>query len=119
MGRSIGEKIKKLRKDNKDTLKSLAEKINYDWSNLSKVERGLYGASIEMLKKIAEVYDINPNYFFTDNFTEAEGNLLLEETLTPSAIKEKYDIKKIDGIDVTDEEIVEMIRLIRLLRSKS
>lgn len=116
---NVGLKIRKLRKDNKDTLKSLAKKIGYDWSNLSKVERGAYGASVEMMKKIADVYNINPGYFFGDNFTKEEGDLLVEETLTPSAIREKYNIQNIDGIDVTDEEITEMIRLIRLLRPKS
>ena len=50
----IGAKIKELRKKNKDTLKQLAEKVDYDYSNLSKVERGKYTASVELLKKITE-----------------------------------------------------------------
>lgn len=113
----VGLKIKQLRKENKDTLKSLAKKIDYDWSNLSKVERGIYGASIDLIKKITDVYKVNPGYFFGDNFTEAEGNLLVEENLEPSDLKGKYNFI-VDGEEATEDEIMEAIRLIRLLRPK-
>lgn len=116
MIKGVGAKIRQLRLDNKDTLKSLSDKIGYDWSNLSKVERGTYGASVELLRKIIEVYEVNPKYFFGDGFTESEGNLLMEEILTPSDLKEKYQFV-IDGVEATDEEIREAIKLIRYLRS--
>lgn len=119
MDQHVGLKIKQLRKENKDTLKSLAEKIDYDWSNLSKVERGIYGASIELIKKIVDVYQVNPGYFFGDDFTESEGNLILEDNLDPSELKKKYEFKDVDGKDATEEEIIEAIRLIRLLKQKS
>jgi transcriptional regulator with XRE-family HTH domain len=119
MEKHVGLKIKDLRKENKDTLKSLAEKIDYDWSNLSKVERGVYGASVDLLKKIAEVYDVNPNYFFSDGFTKSEGNLIVEETIDPSDLKKKYKFTNDDGLEATEEEIIEAIKLIRLLRPKN
>lgn len=118
MEQDIGLKIKKLRKQNKDTLKNLAAKIGYDWSNLSKVERGIYGPSVDLLKRITEVYNVNPNYFFGDGFTESEGNLLLEDNLNPSDLKKKYNLV-VDGVEATDEEIEEAVRLIRYFRSKS
>jgi len=111
---SIGEKIRKVRKDHKDTLKQLAEKIDYDLSNLSKVERGKYGVSIELLKKVTKVYNLSPDYFFGD-FTEAESDLLLEENMQLSDLKEKYNFT-VDNVAATDEEIIEAIRLIRYLR---
>lgn len=118
MKENIGTKIKKIRLENKDTLKGLAEKINYDYSNLSKVERGKYGASIELIKSIANVYQVSPNYFFEGNFTDAEGKLLLEEDLTPSALSQKYEIT-VDGLEASEDEIKEAVRLIRMLRNKS
>ncbi|HHT7228413.1 TPA: helix-turn-helix transcriptional regulator [Bacillus cereus] len=51
-------KIKETRKRFGDTLQSLAEKINYDYSNLSKVERGVYTPSLDLLHKIATVYNM-------------------------------------------------------------
>lgn len=113
----IGYKIKKIRMENKDTLKELAEKINYDYSNLSKVERGKYGASVDLIKSISEVYNVNPNYFFGESITDTEGNIIVED-LSPSALKEKYDIT-VDGLEATEDEIKEAVRLIRLLRNKS
>lgn len=113
---NIGLKIKKLRKRNKDTLKELATKIQYDYSNLSKVERGLYGASYDLLRRISIVYDINPNYFF-DNLTEPEGKLLISDKLETEDLKEKYKFE-VDGEEATDEEIMAAIRLIRQLRPK-
>lgn len=111
---NLGNKIKQLRKEHKDTLKSLASKIDYDWSNLSKVERGIYGASIELLRKITEVYNVNPKYFF-DGFTESEGKLLLEENPTPSDLNDKYHFN-VNGVEATEEEILEALKLIRMLK---
>lgn len=112
---SIGSKIRKLRRENKDTLKSLSEKIDFDFSNLSKVERGKYGVSHELLQSLVDLYGVDPKYFFGGNFTEAEGKVLLEEDLSPSALKEKYHFN-VDGTDATEEEIMEAVRLIRLVR---
>lgn len=112
----VGDKIKKLRKENKDTLKSLAEKIDYDWSNLSKIERGVYGTSIDILKKIAEVYKVNPNYFFGDNYTESEVEILLEKDLTPDELKKKFNFIMPDGVPATDEEIETMVKYAMALR---
>lgn len=113
----IGAKIRKLRIENRDTLKSLSKKINFDYSNLSKVERGKYGVSFELLKSLVDLYEVNPNYFFGADFTEAESLMLMEEDLTSSALKEKYHFK-VDGVQATEEEILEAVRLIRLVRPK-
>jgi transcriptional regulator with XRE-family HTH domain len=121
MEKHVGFKIKQLRKEKKDTLKELAQKVDYDWSNLSKVERGVYGASIELLKKIAEVYEVSPNYFFSEGFTGTEGSLIIEDNLDPSELRKKYRFvsKDGEGVEATDEEIIEALKLIRLLRPKT
>ena len=90
---NIGTKIRILRTENKDTLRSLAEKIEYNLSNLSKIERGKIEVSIDLLQRIINVYDVDANYFF-DN-----GKRLV-----------------IEGIEATDEEITEAVKLIRFLR---
>lgn len=114
---NVGAKIKKIRKEHKDTLMELAAKIDYDYSNLSKVERGVYGVSVDLIKRISEVYNVNPNYFIGEGLTESEGNLLVEENLEPSDLKEKYRFN-IDGVEATDEEIMEAVKLIRLLKQQ-
>ncbi|TJZ99918.1 helix-turn-helix transcriptional regulator [Bacillus thuringiensis] len=51
-------KIKETRQKFGDTLQSLAKKIDYDYSNLSKIERGVYTPSLELLNKISKVYNL-------------------------------------------------------------
>lgn len=113
---SIGSKIRKIRKENKDSLKSLSEKINYDYSNLSKVELGKYEPSAELLEKIIKIYNLDANYFFSNEYTKSETEILLDKNLHIPDLKEKYDFV-VDGIEATEEEIKEAIKLIRYLRS--
>ncbi len=90
----IGTKIRQLRKENKDTLKSLAEKIGYDNSNLSKIESGKIDVTIELLQKIMNVYNVDSSYFFG-----AEKRI------------------KIDDVEVSEEELKHAVRLIRYTRN--
>lgn len=108
MIQGIGEKIKTLRKENKDTLKGLAEKINYDWSNLSKIERGKYGITAELLNEILVVYGVDPNDFF--------GNVLKAPETDLTRSEKRFFI---DGVEATEREIADAIRLIRYFRSKN
>lgn len=99
----IGAKIRQLRKENKDTLKILAEKIDYDLSNLSKVERGLMSISPQLLNDILDTYKTDPDDFFgypykLDNPSSAEYKVV------------------VDGIETTEKEIIEAVRLIRYFR---
>ena len=91
----IGLKIRQARKHNKDTLKDLAEKIDYDWSNLSKIERGVYGITPEMLSKIMNTYGLPFEYFL-------EGSEFV-----------------VDDVEVTEKEMIEAIRLVRYFRDQS
>lgn len=87
----IGTKIRILRTENNDTLQSLSEKIEYDKSNLSKIERGKYDIPVDLLQKIIDVYKIDPRYFFN----------------VPA---------ELINIGATDKEILHAIKLIRLIQ---
>lgn len=116
--KSIGSKIRKIRIERKDTLISLSKKLDIDFSSLSKIERGDREASVDLIKRIVEVYAVDPKYFFGEGFTESEGHLLLEENLQPSELKKKYDFI-VDGVEATEDEIKEAISLIRRFRNGS
>lgn len=62
----IGNKIRELRKKNGDSLEELGKKINFNYSNLSKIERGERSPSVELLEQIAKLYDVSVSYFFGD-----------------------------------------------------
>ncbi|MFT4141206.1 MAG: helix-turn-helix transcriptional regulator [Bacillus sp. (in: firmicutes)] len=98
-------KIKEIRKKYGDTLQSLAEKIDYDYSNLSKVERGVYAPSVELLYKIAEVYKIN----ISELLIESDNKNILDLTVTENIIT-------VDGKQVTKEELTFLIQSIRIFR---
>ena len=60
----IGSRLKELRKQQKMTLKELAEGAGVSISFLSQVERGKSSVTLESLRKISEVLGVNPSVFF-------------------------------------------------------
>jgi transcriptional regulator with XRE-family HTH domain len=112
-------KIKVLRKKNRDTLKDLSNKINYDYSNLSKIERGIYQPSLELLKKIANVYNVDMNYFFDDynDYTSDESKFMGELDISShEELLKKYNLV-LDGKKLSKKEIEFVIEVIRNLRT--
>ncbi len=109
-------KIKELRKKNGDTLKSLAQKLNYDYSNLSKIERGIYTPSLTLLKKIANIYDVDMWYLLSDEDEENNENEFLQDLdMDLKSLLLKYNIT-LDGKSVTEDEMEFIIHIIRQLR---
>lgn len=62
--KNISQKIKDLRHRKGYTLEELGEKINFNFSNLSKIERGLRSPTLELIEKLAEFYHVPLSYFF-------------------------------------------------------
>lgn len=68
MDNTIGNRLKSLRKTRGLTLKQVADKIDYDWSNLSKIERGTYKKPLtEIIEKLANVYNVRLSEIFGEN----------------------------------------------------
>jgi transcriptional regulator with XRE-family HTH domain len=67
LDKTIGEKIKLLRKEKNLTLKSIAESTGLSISFLSQVERMKSSLTLESLKKISVVLKVNPSYFFSND----------------------------------------------------
>ncbi|MDM5191713.1 helix-turn-helix transcriptional regulator [Bacillus hominis] len=112
-------KIKELRKKNGDTLKSLAQKLNYDYSNLSKIERGIYTPSLTLLKRIANIYDVDMWYLLSDEDEEKkekdENEFLQDLDMDLKELSIKYNIT-LDGKSITEDEMEFIIHIIRQLR---
>jgi transcriptional regulator with XRE-family HTH domain len=62
----IGDRIKELRIENGMTLKELGEAIQFNYSNLSKIERGSRKPAIDFLEDLSNYFDIDISYFFSD-----------------------------------------------------
>lgn len=87
-----GKKIKEFRIKNNDTLVNLANYLNIDVGNLSKIENGKRGLSKELLDKISHKYNLNledKQYLFATSGYYSEGvslkymeqNIVKEQTV--------------------------------------
>ncbi|MFS0822730.1 helix-turn-helix domain-containing protein [Bacillus sp. 1P02SD] len=60
----IGVQIKTLRLQHGHTLKELGEEIDFNYSNLSKIERGIRKPTVEFLERLTNYYKVDISYFF-------------------------------------------------------
>ena len=58
----IGERLAEVRKDNKDTQKDLADKLNVTKYTVSHWEQGKNEPSHDQLVKICQLYDVSSDY---------------------------------------------------------
>jgi len=112
----FGTRVKALRKKNKHTLQELAKKINFNYSNLSKIERGDRKPTLEFIEAISKVYDVSIAYLVGEEYTRSEKDFMGESTqLSVEELKEKYELVVGDR-PATNEEIEEMIKYILIRR---
>ncbi|MCX4077536.1 helix-turn-helix transcriptional regulator [Bacillus subtilis] len=120
MSNNTGVKLKKLRKSKKLTLRDLADKLGVTHSYLSKIERGVTNPSLKMINSLAEFFDVDQSYFFTDeknldNFTDEELELTFERDLSIENLREKYNLT-LGGKEVSDDEIKVMLEVLKAYR---
>ncbi|QOY34900.1 helix-turn-helix domain-containing protein [Anaerobacillus isosaccharinicus] len=99
----IGEKIKDLRLKHGMTLKELGDAIEFNYSNLSKIERGHRKPAIEFLQRLAHYFKVEMSYFFNgQKYLQDEENI------------EEYQlidlIEEMKRKNISYEELLEMIR---------
>lgn len=78
---SIGENIKKTRKKQELTQKSLAKRANISRSYLADVENNRYNPSIDVLNKIAKALGITAQQLLKDDIDEKDDIDKMEEDL--------------------------------------
>jgi transcriptional regulator with XRE-family HTH domain len=103
----IGLLIRDLRQKHKHTLKDLATKINFDYSNLSKIERGGRKPTFELLESVSQLYDVPMSYFFRERDTPKELNA-----------KWFTVIKESEDKGYSPEEIQDIIQFVEELKNK-
>ncbi|WP_225217817.1 helix-turn-helix domain-containing protein [Sporosarcina gallistercoris] len=73
MDHSIGERIRVIRKENKMTLKEVADRTGFSISFLSQLERGKSNATLESLKKLSLALNVSPAIFFDEGNAQANN----------------------------------------------
>lgn len=102
--KGLGNKLRNLRIKHGHTLQQLGEKLNFNYSNLSKIERELRSPSIDFLQEVAILYDVPLSYFFEEEidtpFKEIGeewvlfANEMNEKGITPDELRTIFEILK-------------------------
>lgn len=74
--KSFGEKLKRLRKNKNYTQEQLAELIDIDPRNLSRIEVGLSFVKAETLEKILSALDVTTEELFSNDHIKSPEELL-------------------------------------------
>ncbi|MFS0861515.1 helix-turn-helix domain-containing protein [Fredinandcohnia sp. 179-A 10B2 NHS] len=106
----IGEQIKMLRTQRGLTLKELGEDIKFNYSNLSKIERGLRKPTVDFLKKLSEYYKVDISYFF-------DGEDHNKKQLTEMDLDWFMLSQEVKSKNVTFEELKEMAEQIAKIKN--
>ena len=82
---NIGDKIKNAREDMDLSQREIADMIPMNQSNYSKIERNLQEPSLDQLRRICQILNLDPRYLL---------NLDVYNSLTDKDIRLLKDIKK-------------------------
>jgi len=109
MRKEIGKRILELRESRGLPRLKVAEDINYDQSNLSKLEKGERSASPELLKTIADYYGVSVAYLYGE---EKE----VPEELKEIGVEWISFAKEMEKEEITPERIKHYINVIKNLQ---
>lgn len=96
---NMSEKIRDLRKNLDWSQVDLAKKLGVHTTHVSRLETGKYSPSIDLLKKLAEIFGVTTDYLLYENIQR--GDI---ENLKNKTIAEK--IKMLDLLNEEDSNII-------------
>lgn len=98
-GEKLGQKLKELREAHfpGEGLRRIAPKIHIDFTHLGKIESGESLPSVEVIKKIAELYNLTKTEFseLYEVYSKAKVHQTLEE-VDSAAQKQQIPSQKLD-----------------------
>jgi len=89
----LSEKIRKLRKEAGFSQQNLAEKLGIHITHISRIENGHYQPSLDVLKKVMDIFGVSADYLLIDDMNT-------------------YEVK------INDQSLANKIRLIDTLEEK-
>ncbi|HNC44171.1 MAG TPA: helix-turn-helix transcriptional regulator [Acidobacteriota bacterium] len=97
---SLSEKIKKLRKGMKLSQERLAELAGINANHLSRLERGLFQPSADVLKRLAQVLNISADYLLSERDEVQTPEVKIEN----KTLAERLEL--IERLDPTDQQVI-------------
>jgi transcriptional regulator with XRE-family HTH domain len=97
---NLSEKIKKLRKGMKLSQERLAELAGINANHLSRLERGLFQPSADVLKRLAQVLNISADYLLSERDEVQTPEVKIEN----KTLAERLEL--IERLDPTDQQVI-------------
>jgi transcriptional regulator with XRE-family HTH domain len=104
--KDISKKIRDIRKKHGHTLEELGEKLNFNPSNLSKIERGVRKPNLELIEQLMEIYEVPLTYFFGE---QSE----LSDELKNIGVDWVSFIDEMEDKNITPEEIKAILEIVK------
>lgn len=103
---TFGNILKKIRQDNNMTQEELAKRIDTSRSNIANYENGKNMPSVDILEKIAKLFDVSTDYLLGKS-----------DIRNPEEFKYAYNRpKEADGL--SDEEVNDALRFYKEMKKK-
>jgi transcriptional regulator with XRE-family HTH domain len=107
---SIGKKIKELRKRKDVSQEELGKMIGAHLTNVSRYERDQQVPSADVIKKLAEVFDVSADYLLFDNAND----------MATAKVKDKQVLKYLEKIEKLPQEDKDVVyAIIKALEIKN
>ena len=106
---TLGDKIRNLRKKKGLSQGELADKIGISGNHLSRLERGHYQPSADVLKKVAGVLEVSTDYILSESNSDSP-----EVQIQDASLAER--VRMLDQLD--DEDKTAIIRVIDSMLTK-
>lgn len=90
---TLGEKIKKLRKARQWAQSELADQLSVHVTHVSRLETDRYAPSLDLLRKIAEVFEVTTDYLLYEQI----------DNVGPVNLKDKPLFEKMKLVDELEE----------------
>jgi len=105
----LNEKIKRIRKDKGMSQAEMADMTGIHKAHFSRIERGKFQPSVDLLKKIAKALDVTTDYLLNDEVDD----------FTPVKIQDKTLIERVKLIETLEtEEKNALLKIIDALLTK-
>lgn len=95
----LGAKIKKLRKSKKLTQSELADKVGISSNHLSRLERGVFQPSIDVVKRLASELDVHVDALLSEEDDTAPAVTIKNRELTER-------VRMIDQLEPEDQQAI-------------
>ena len=96
---TLGEKIRRLRKDKDWSQTQLAQRLGLHPKHISRYENNVHNPPLETLIKIADLFGVSVDYLLTDQ----------PKTVSGTAIKDNRLLEYFEAVDKMDPEYKKMV----------